>query len=240
MSELPDQCICCGARTFAQDAVLWPELIEAWGLDAAEVAYVELQQGWHCTVCGNKLRAMALARAVIRLCGGREPLASFVQSHAAQAVRILEINESGNLTPLLARLPHHRIVRFPDVAMTELPFPDGSFDVVCHSDTLEHVERPVDALRECRRVLAPGGSVAFTVPVVPGRLTRRRAGLAASYHGAAAAPGPDMLVHTEYGADAWLDLIEAGFDECRIVAVAPPAAHALIGVTGARRPHQPK
>ena len=240
MSGLPDRCICCGARTFAQAAILWPELIDAWGLDAHEAAYVELQQGWHCTACGNNLRAMALARAILRTCGEREPLVSFVQSHRARAVRILEINEAGNLTPMLARMPNHRIVRFPAVAITALPFPPGSFDIVCHSDTLEHVEQPVDALRECRRVLAPGGSVAYTVPVVSGRLTRRRAGLAPSYHGHAATLARDMLVHTEYGADAWRDLVDAGFDECRIIAVAPPAALALIGVAGDRWSGEPQ
>jgi SAM-dependent methyltransferase len=231
---LPDGCICCGARTFARAAVLWPELIETWELDAGEAASIDLQQGWHCTVCGNNLRAMALARAVVSICGGREPLASFVQSHRAHGVRILEINEAGNLTPVLARMPHHRIVHFPAVSMTALPFATGSFDIVCHSDTLEHVEQPVDALRECRRVLAPGGSVAFTVPIVPGRLTRRRAGLPPSYHGDPSTAAAEMLVHTEYGADAWLDVIAAGFAECRIIAVAAPAAHALIGTAGDR------
>ncbi|HEV2740903.1 MAG TPA: methyltransferase domain-containing protein [Candidatus Elarobacter sp.] len=229
---MPERCICCGARTFAQDTVLWPELIEAWELDAGEAAAIDLQQGWHCTVCGNNLRAMALARAIVRICGGREPLASFVQSHRAHGIRILEINEAGNLTPVLARMPHHRIVHFPAVSMTALPFAPGSFDIVCHSDTLEHVEQPVAALRECRRVLAPGGSVALTVPIVPGRLTRRRAGLPPSYHGDPSTATAEMLVHTEYGADAWLDVIAAGFAECRIIAVA--AAHALIGSAGDR------
>src|SRR5208282_3830755 len=42
--------------------------------------------------------------------------------------------------------------------------------LVIHSDTLEHVERPVRALEECRRVLAPGGRVCFTVPIIVGRL----------------------------------------------------------------------
>lgn len=42
----------------------------------------------------------------------------------------------------------------------ELPFEDGSFDIVHAHQTLQHVARPVDVLREMRRVCAPGGVVA--------------------------------------------------------------------------------
>jgi len=215
--------------------VLWQELVKAWELSPDEHALIDLQQGWHCTACGNNLRAMALARAIVRVCGGTEPLASFVQSHRAHGVRILEVNEAGALTPILARMPQHRIVHYPDVDLTTLPFEAGAFDVVCHSDTLEHIEHPIDALRECRRVLVPGGAVAYTIPIVTGRLSRRRDELPPSYHGSPSAHSPDLLVHTEYGSDAWQQLFDAGFDECRIVSLAPPAAYALTGIVG-RRP----
>lgn len=45
-----------------------------------------------------------------------------------------------------------------------LPFPDETFDAVLLSEILEHVDRDVDALREVRRVLKPGGLALLTVP----------------------------------------------------------------------------
>lgn len=56
--------------------------------------------------------------------------------------------------------------------MRSLPFADASFDIVLHSDTLEHVGHPVLALHGCRRVLAPTGRLCFTAPIVVGRLSR--------------------------------------------------------------------
>ena len=38
-----------------------------------------------------------------------------------------------------------------------LPFEDQSFDVVTAMDFLEHVDRPEDVVKECARVLKPGG-----------------------------------------------------------------------------------
>ncbi|MBM4059789.1 MAG: class I SAM-dependent methyltransferase [Planctomycetes bacterium] len=46
----------------------------------------------------------------------------------------------------------------------ELPFQDGTFDLVCLFDTIEHIPDDEQALREVRRVLRPGGSVFVSVP----------------------------------------------------------------------------
>ncbi|HYX24182.1 MAG TPA: methyltransferase domain-containing protein [Thermoanaerobaculia bacterium] len=51
-----------------------------------------------------------------------------------------------------------------NASIYDLPFPDETFDAVLLSEILEHVERDVDALREIRRVLKPGGLALITVP----------------------------------------------------------------------------
>jgi len=47
---------------------------------------------------------------------------------------------------------------------TQLPFPDGSFDLVTSLEVLEHLVDPAKAVREARRVLAPRGRLVVTVP----------------------------------------------------------------------------
>src|SRR5262249_39751255 len=106
---------------------------------------------------------------------------------------------------------------YPEVDMQRLPFDAGSFDLVIHSDTLEHVADPVTALGECRRVLAPGGACLFTIPIIVGRLTRSREGLAPSHPRNPELNAADYLVRTEFGADAWTYVLQAGFRSCEIV-----------------------
>jgi SAM-dependent methyltransferase len=48
--------------------------------------------------------------------------------------------------------------------LEELPFEDASFDLITATDVLEHVAAEREALRELRRVSAPGGALLLTVP----------------------------------------------------------------------------
>lgn len=47
-----------------------------------------------------------------------------------------------------------------------LPFHDGAFDAVASVEGIEHLERPLDALREFHRVLKRGGTLVLTTPNV--------------------------------------------------------------------------
>ncbi len=237
-----DRCIVCGGEDLRDVAVLPPSLVAEWGLAPAEVEYVNRQQGRHCGVCRSTLRCMALATAILRWRGAEAPFATFVQSEGARDLRVLEINEAGGVSAFLARLPRHTFAAFPQVDMQALPYADGAFDLVVHSDTLEHVPDPLRGLAECRRVLRAGGACIFTVPMIVGRLTRSRAGLPASYHGTPA-DGEGYLVHTEFGADAWRWPLAAGFAECRVVALEAARGARLdrdpVGNVRKRRPSGP-
>jgi SAM-dependent methyltransferase len=230
MKERPvlSPCRVCGGIEFIHHDVLWSELIGEWDLSDDEVRYINAQQGTCCTQCGSNIRSIALAEGILRHAGSTATLNEWVNGDKAQAWRILEVNEAGTLTGVLRKMPRHQLARYPECDMTVLPFNDQSFDLVVHSDTLEHVADPFQGLAECRRVLRPGGACIFTVPVIVGRLTRFRKGLPLSVHGSPGCTDPSYMVHTEFGADIWCHLLDSGFDDCRMVSYQYPAGIALV------------
>lgn len=225
--KLLENCPVCSGSKFTSHKVLWDQLIVDWQLSQSEVDYINRQQGLCCDECGNNLRSMALAAAILRVfkCSGN--FIHFVGTDAAKKIKILEINESGGLTSFLNNLPCHQLVKFPEYNMINLDLNSEAFDLVLHSDTLEHISDPVAGLSECYRVLAKTGRCIFTIPIIPSRLSRPRAGLKNSYHGTISQKNVDYIVHTEFGADMWKFAIEAGFSSISIHCLEYPSALAI-------------
>jgi SAM-dependent methyltransferase len=118
----------------------------------------------------------------------------------------------------------HDGVRCEDVQ--QLSYPDASFDLVTHTEVLEHVPDDARALAELLRVLRPGGTMIFTVPMHGGPATVVRAKmidgeiehvLEPVYHyDPLSADG--VLAFRDYGGDIVDRVRAAGFVEARIVA----------------------
>ena len=220
-------CPVCGSNEFTQIKALWNELISDWKLSAAEVTYIDRQQGLICVSCGNNLRSMVLAKGILNRLGSRDTLQGTARNNAYCGLKILEINNAGNLSPYLACFPGHALINYPQADMMNLQFSDESWDLIVHSETLEHVPDPIKGLRETLRILRPGGACIFTIPIIVGRMTLSRAGLKDSFHGDPKNATADYRVVTEFGADAWTFVMSAGFESCRIHAMDYPAGLAL-------------
>ena len=140
------------------------------------------------TGAGRDLWVMALTKALLFSSGWPVEgdghafnLVTFLATH--RGTRLLEINDSYVVGGLLRRLPGHVAADYPEVDIQAMPYRDGSFSLVVHSDTLEHVADRAARLRECCRVLRPGGSMVFSVPLRMDRLTASRDGMPPVYHG---------------------------------------------------------
>jgi SAM-dependent methyltransferase len=119
-------------------------------------------------------------------------------------------------------------VRCEDVQ--RLSYADASFDLVTHTEVLEHVPDDRRALGELLRVLRPGGYMVFTVPLHGGERTVERARLRDGViehllepvHHTDPLRGEGILAFRDYGNDIVERLRDAGFGEARIL---PPSKH---------------
>jgi SAM-dependent methyltransferase len=92
---------------------------------------------------------------------------------AGEGLSVLHFAPERALGRRLAATPGVRYVtadlEAPDVMehfdITDIPHPDGSFDVILCIHVLEHVDDDRRAMRELRRVLAPGGWAIVLVPL---------------------------------------------------------------------------
>lgn len=102
----------------------------------------------------------------------------------------------------------------------KMPFADEEFKTIIANSALEHVRNSDKALRECFRVLFPGGRLIFTVPGRPDR----KYWFWSKFFGRFYIKLVDKLMnHNElYDRDAWLNKIrKAGFKEVKVSSYMP-------------------
>jgi ubiquinone/menaquinone biosynthesis C-methylase UbiE len=109
---------------------------------------------------------------VLDICAGLGGPARFLASRRGCRVVGLELNAGraagmARLTRLVRLERHVTVVRGDAVA---LPFADGHFDACVSQEALLHIADKAAVLGEARRVLAPGGRLAFTDWIVRGAL----------------------------------------------------------------------
>lgn len=203
------------------------------GIAGAGMVQGVLQPNWRerleCPLCRmnnrQRLMAMLLARDAVSLQSG-EPVYLMEQitplfewaSRSQGTGRVIgsEYLGAGHAPGVMRNGVRHEDAR-------QLSFADGSLGLVVSNDVFEHVSEPLEAFRECARVLRRGGMLLFTVPFDAAsaaskvRATVDAGGnvrhlLPAVYHGdPQSAEG--SLVYTDFGWDLLSMLLESGFDD---------------------------
>ncbi|QJR11573.1 hypothetical protein DSM104443_02652 [Usitatibacter rugosus] len=123
-------------------------------------------------------------------------------------------------------------LRHEDV--TQLSFPDATFDAILSFDVFEHVPGIRKAFAECCRVLKPGGTLLFSIPFMQDSpVTRTRARFDAAgqlvhdhpptYHGDPVNPAEGVLCFHDFGWDILDHAREAGFADATALVYRDPA-----------------
>ena len=219
------RCPVCNAKLVTlYRPVCGDELVKQWNLDSHWENLVQRREGEICISCGSSLRVRQLALALVYWINGRlktsqDSVKGLVEKKKLNEITIAEINSCGALHKTMKTLPGISYSEFqPDdhsvrhENLMSLTYPEEVFDLVLHSDTLEHVPDVHVALLEIWRVLKPGGVSVFSMPIIrDGRGTIRRAMLSkngsvehlkpASFHGGSFQSTRQYLVFTEFGED---------------------------------------
>jgi SAM-dependent methyltransferase len=101
---------------------------------------------------------LAAATTILDVGCGPGSLTADIAAHAPNA-SINALDASADVIEQAQR-DHGAVASFATGDVYALDFPDAHFDIVHAHQVLQHLDRPIDALREMRRVTRPGGVVA--------------------------------------------------------------------------------
>ena len=229
------RCPACGHRALIRGGGEFPPtLAREWQISRQWAQWFVDRECYHCAYCRSERRTQFFAAEIVahfnrKLGLSTLSLDELCRHPTMHSVRVAEINSAGNIHQFLARLPRieHSEYKSLDPAvphqdLINLTYADNTFDVALTSETLEHVPDVDRALSEIHRVLKPGATHLFTIPVIWDRpQTLERARLTAdglenvlppSFHGDPVVNATDYLVFYEFGADIEPRIRAAGFD----------------------------
>jgi ubiquinone/menaquinone biosynthesis C-methylase UbiE len=131
-----------------------------WWAPVLAPAVGELLDEFAARAPGDAMRVVDIGTGTGQLALGalqRWPGATIVGVDASSEMRAVADLEADRILPAALRDRFRTVVAFAD----DLPFEDGSFDAALSSFVFQLVPRRAAALREARRVLRPGGTLAY-------------------------------------------------------------------------------
>jgi SAM-dependent methyltransferase len=186
------------------------------------VRLCKMDVGVRCPICGASAIAQSLVEALIckipnlNECDAYElSSAGVMVSFLKRRARSLTVSEFFDDVPVGGFSSSG--VRCEDAQ--SLTFADESFDLCTSTEVFEHVESDFAAFGECLRVLRPGGTLIFTVPLTDSPTTverttlhngKRHLTMPAEYH-ADRFRGPHVFCYRNYGKDILDRLCQVGF-----------------------------
>ena len=138
------------------------------------------REGYQCQSCKASLRYQGQASAIVSVYGANHAftLQELINEGRFQSLSIYEPGVAGPFRELFSSvLDYKNSFYWDDVALgktregiecqslEELTYYDERFDLIVSSDILEHVRKPWVAFAEIFRVLKPGGSHVFSIPL---------------------------------------------------------------------------
>lgn len=231
------KCSVCGTKVqkWLFKPIISDDLAKRWALTKDLRRMFDQRESNFCPDCKNSLRTRALAEAIIKTFpyANASSLREWQKHADKKGLKIAEINSCGNLHKFLKQIDgisyseyqlslidNNPVITLKNIIkkllynykhedITQLTYDDNTFDLVLHSETLEHIINVEKAMKEIRRILKPGGYCLFTVPIIPERKNVQRAGYGKkgkiinyknpSYHGFN--NRRDYLVCWEFGRD---------------------------------------
>ena len=168
-------CPFCRGHSFEEKTVIDDSLANTWELSQRERSWFDEREGHFCRTCHMSKRVRMLLWSLKKI---------FPRFNG---LHILHLNQTNGLSQALSGaaslietiyLPDRElgaeIHGLSNQDMTRLTFGNSRFDLVVHSETLEHLHDYELALSEARRVLKPGGYQIYSIPLLHDRQTRRR------------------------------------------------------------------
>lgn len=156
-------------RPFAKQEVnneIYDQFGESWYTESSDAVVLlrtegRLKNPWVEKVIISQLpnasRSPGDARILDIGCGG-----GFLSNYLAEkGFRVVGVDQSESSLHTARRHDATQSVVYEQADAYHLPYPDGTFDVACAMDFLEHVEEPDRVVAEASRVLKPGGIFFF-------------------------------------------------------------------------------
>jgi len=191
--NISNYCFVCGAidQQWQMNSTITDDLAQSWQLTKLQRQQLDRRESSFCPKCGNSLLNRSLAQAIVNQIQLPKvySLIEWIKRANRKGIRVAEINSCGKLHLSLRKISRLyysefnldrnklsfwqklRTPRHEDI--TKLSYHDNTFDLVLHSEVLEHVCDSHQALLECRRILKPNGICLFTTPLIPKRKTKK-------------------------------------------------------------------